>query len=198
MSSMPEKPPVVLLANVRWEALREWSHILATLFSDAGYPTVFVETTGIRKPPLRMTTGRRVLKRLLSVRSGGKKPASLSPNLTIYSPLVAPPTHEAFRRINRRFFVPRIVRDLQRLIGTTPVVMAFAPTRTTLDLLSGLEPRLVWYHCILNYEEFPGAPADIGETERRLLQMADAATVDSGFLKEKHRGARPDMIRIES
>src|SRR5918996_1185355 len=95
MGSMPEKPPVVLLANVRWEALREWSHILATLFSDAGYPTVFVETTGIRKPPLRMTTGRRVLKRLLSVRSGGKKPASLSPNLTVYSPLVAPPTHRS-------------------------------------------------------------------------------------------------------
>ena len=141
MGSMPEKPPVVLLANVRWEALREWSHILATLFSDAGYPTVFVETTGIRKPPLRMTTGRRVLKRLLSVRSGGKKPASLSPNLTVYSPLVAPPTHRPFRRINRRLFVPRIVRDLRRLVGTAPVVMPFAPTRTTLDLVLGLEPR---------------------------------------------------------
>src|ERR687890_629318 len=168
MGSMPEKPPVVLLANVRWEALREWSHILATLFSDAGYPTVFVETTGIRKPPLRITTGRRVLKRLLSVRSGGKKPASLSPNLTVYSPLVAPPTHEAVRRINRRLFVPRIVRDLRRLVGPAPVVIAFPPTQTTLDLVSGLEPRLTWYHCVFNYEEFPGTPTDMGETERRL------------------------------
>ena len=198
MGSMPEKPPVVLLANVRWEALREWSHILATLFSDAGYPTVFVETTGIRKPPLRMTTGRRVLKRLLSVRSGGKKPASLSPNLTVYSPLVAPPTHRPFRRINRRLFVPRIIRDLRRLVGTAPVVMPFAPTRTTLDLVLGLEPRLTWYHCTLNYGDIPGALADIEETERRLLKSADIATVDSGFLKEKHRRVRPDMIRIES
>ncbi len=196
---MPEKPPVILLANVRWDAFREWSHILATLFADAGYPTVYVETTGIRNPPLGMTTGRRVLKRLLSVRSGGKKAASLSPNLTVYSPLVAPPTtHEAFRRINRRLFVPRIVRDLRRLVGTAPVVMAFPPTQTTLELVSGLEPRLNWYHCVLNYEEFPGSPADVEETERRLLRMADTVTVDSGFLKKKHRAVRPDMIHIES
>src|SRR5215217_9519120 len=195
---MAEKPPVVLLANIRWDALWEWSQILATLFASAGYPTVYVETTGIRNPPPEIAVGRKILKRLLGTRPGGKKPASLSPNLTIYSPLVAPPTHEAFRRINRRFFVPRIVRDLQRLIGTTPVVMAFAPTRTTLDLVLGLEPRLTWYHCTLNYGDIPGALADIEETERRLLKSADIVTVDSGFLKEKHRRVRPDMIRIES
>ena len=197
---MPEKPPVILLANIRWDAFREWSHILATLFADAGYPTVYVETTGIRKPPLEMDVARKILRRLLSVRSGGKKATSLSPNLTVYSPLVAPPTtHETFRHINRRLFVPRIVRDLRRLAGSTaPVVMAFPPTQTTLELVSGLEPRLTWYHCVLNFEEFPGSPADVRETERRLLRIADTVTVDSGFLKEKHRAVRPDMIHIES
>jgi glycosyltransferase involved in cell wall biosynthesis len=193
-----EKPPVVLLANVRWDALWEYSHILATLFADAGYPTVYVETTGMMNPTLKMATGGKVLQRLLSVRSGGKRPASLSPNLTIYSPLVAPPTYKAFRGINHYLFVPRIVRDLRRLAGPAPVVIAFAPTQTTLDLISGLEPRLTWYHCVLNYEEFPVAPSDMGETEWRLLRVADTVTVDSGFLKEKHRGVRPDMIRIES
>src|SRR5918995_6504108 len=196
---MPEKPPVVLLTNVRWDALWEYSHVLATLFADAGYPTVFVETTGMRNPPLGITTGRRVLKRLLRARhSGGKKLASLSPNLTVYSPLVVPPTHKAFRRINHRIFVPRIVRDLRRLIGTAPVVMAFVPTRTTLNLVSGLEPRVIWYHCTLNYGEIPDAPVDIEETERQLLMAADTVTADSGFLKEKHCRVRPDTIRIES
>ena len=195
---MPEKPPVVLLSNVRWDALWEYSHALATLFADAGYPTVFVETTGMRNPPLGTTTGRRVLKRLLNVlRSGGKKPGSLSPNLTVYSPLVVPPTYGVFRHTNRRLFVPRIVGDLRRLVGTAPVVIAFAPTRTTLDLISRLRPRLTWYHCTLNYEEIPDTPADIKHTERQFLATAATATVDSGFLKEKHRGVRPDMIRIE-
>lgn len=49
-----DKPPVVLLANIRWGALWEWSQILATLFAKAGYPTVYVETTGTRNPPLEM------------------------------------------------------------------------------------------------------------------------------------------------
>jgi glycosyltransferase involved in cell wall biosynthesis len=194
---MPEKPPVFLLANVRWDALWEYSHALATLFANAGYPTAFVETTGIRNPPLGTTTGRRVLKRLLDARSGGKKPPKLSPNLAVYSPLVVPPTHRAFRHLNHRFFLPRIVRDLRRLGGTAPVVIAFAPTRTTLDLVSGLEPRLTWYHCTLNYVEIPDAPTDVKETERQLLGVADVATVDSGFLKEKHHDTRPDMIHIE-
>jgi glycosyltransferase involved in cell wall biosynthesis len=195
---MSEKPPVILLANIRWDAFWEWSKILATLFADAGYPTVYVETTGIRKPPLEMAVVRKILKRLLRVHSGGKKPASLSPNLTIYSPLVAPPTREMFRRINHRLFVPRIVRDLRRLVGSAPVIIAFPPTQTTLELVSGLEPRLTWYHCIFNFEEYPRAPSDMGETERQLLKVADTVTVDSGFLEEKHREVRPGMIRIES
>ena len=194
---MPKKPPIILLSNVRWDALWEYSHALATLFANAGYPTVFVETTGIRNPPLGKTTGRRVLKRLLNVRSSGKTPASLSPNLTVYSPLVVPPTYGVLRRINRRLFLPRIIRDLRRLIGTAPVVIAFAPTQTTLDLASGLEPRLTWYHCTLNYEEIPDTPTDIKKTEQQLLRTAGIATVDSGFLKKKHHGVRPDMIHIE-
>ena len=195
---MPEKPSVILLANIRWGAFWEWSKILAALFADAGYPTVFVETTGIRNPPLEIAGGRKVLKRLLSLRSGGKQLANLPPNLTIYSPLVAPPTHEVFRRINHRFLVPKIVGDLQRLVGPAPVVIAFPPTQTTLDLISGLAPRLTWYHCVSNYEEYTGTPADIEATERRLLEVADTVTVDSGFLKEKHHRVRPNMIHIES
>ncbi len=197
LNSMPESPSIVLLSNVRWDALWEYSHALATLFANAGYPTVFVETTGMRNPPLGKTTGRRVLKRLLNVRSGGKKPASLSPNLTVYSPLVVPPTYGVFRRINRLLFVPRIIRDLRRLISTAPVVIAFAPTQTTLDLVSGLEPQLTWYHCTLNYEEIPDAPIDIKDTEQQLLRAAGIATVDSGFLKDKHHGVRPNMTHIE-
>src|SRR5918998_6587379 len=72
VASAPERPPVILLSNVRWDALWEYSHALATLFASAGYPTVFVETTGMRNTPLDTTTGRRVLKRLLNVPSVGK------------------------------------------------------------------------------------------------------------------------------
>lgn len=195
---MPTRPSIILLSNIRWNTLWEWSQILATNFAKAGYPTVCVETTGITNPRLDISTSRKVLRRVFKAWSGGNKSAETPANLVVYSPLVVPPTYKVFRRINRRALVPRVVRDLRRLAGAESVVMAFTPTQTTLDILSGLRPRVTWYHCVLNYEEFPGTPPDLRDTEQRLLSSAHVVTVDSNFLKQKHSDVRPDSIHIES
>jgi glycosyltransferase involved in cell wall biosynthesis len=191
-------PSIIILANIRWDALWEWSQILATNFAKAGYPTVCVETTGITNPRRDIDTSRKILRRVLKARSSGSRYSRNPANLVVYSPLVVPPTYRVFRRINQWILVPRIVRDLRRLAGPEPVVMAFTPTQTTLDILSELNPRLAWYHCVLNYEEIPGTPSDLRDTERRLLRLADVVTVDSNYLKQKHSAARPDSIHIES
>jgi hypothetical protein len=44
------KPPVVILAGIRWDFLWQRHQTLATLFARSGYPTVFVETTGLGVP----------------------------------------------------------------------------------------------------------------------------------------------------
>ncbi len=192
------KPPVVILSGIRWDFLWQRHQILATFFARAGYPTIYVETTGLRNPSLNPSTIRKVLHRVF--RAGGKghkAPGGMSPNLTVYSPLVAPPTWKVFRLLNHAVFVPRVTRDLGRLLnGVSPAVIAYPPTSTTLDLLSNLKPRRVLYDCVLNYEHFPGVPRDIAKTEKILLRRADAVTVDSGFLLEKHRGLRPDIVQI--
>jgi glycosyltransferase involved in cell wall biosynthesis len=195
---MPAKPPIVLLSNIRWNFLWQWSQILATMFAEAGYPTVCVETTGVTNPRPDITTGRKVLERLLSRRRGEETRANLPDNLNVYAPFVAPPTYKVFRYFNRRVLVPRVVRDLRRLVGMEPVFIAFPPTQTTLDIISGFRPRLIWYHCVLNYEHYPRIPADTKDTERRLLELSDLVTVDANFLKEKHRGVRLDVVQIES
>jgi len=196
---MPKKPSIILLSNIYWYTLREWSIILATKFANAGYRTVFVETTGLANPRLDKESGLKVFRRLLDARSSGKTHPSHHPtNLITYSPIVAPPTNKVFRRLNRTVLVPKVAKDLRSLVGSEPVVMAYTPTQTTLDLLSELKPRLAWYHCTSNYEEYPGTPSDIADTERRLLELANLVTVDSSFLQEKHSKARPDMIHIES
>jgi len=195
------KPPVVLLSGIRWDFLWQRHQILAARFARAGYPTVFVETTGLTDPRLLdPTVARRVLDRAASSLRGGKAPdgaATRQPNLSVYGPLVLPPTHGPFRRLNRRFFVPRVARDLRRLVGgERPVVIAYPPTRTTLDLVDALGLRLLVYDCVLNYEHFPGVPRDIAHTERELLRRSDLVTVDSGFLMEKHRRVRHDMVQV--
>jgi len=185
------KPPVVILSGVRWDFLWQRHHALATLFARAGYPTVFVETTGLANPSPRFPTLRRVAARLR--RAGSAEPSG-EEGLTVYAPLALPPTNKVFRRMNRGFFVPRVVRDLVEISGSAPVVVAYPPTRTTVDLIRGLRPRAVLYDCSDDYEFFPGAPADTVATERELLRMADLVSCTSRRLLEKVRPSRPDAF----
>jgi len=185
------KPPVVILSGVRWEFLWQRHHALATLFARTGYPTVFVETTGLANPSPRVPTLHRVAARLR--RAGSGEPSG-EEGLTVYAPLALPPTYKVFRRMNRGFFVPRVVRDLVDISDPAPVVVAYPPTRTTVDLIRGLRPRAVLYDCSDDYELFPGAPADTVATERELLLMADLVSCTSRRLLEKVRPSRPDAF----
>jgi glycosyltransferase involved in cell wall biosynthesis len=185
------KPPVVILSGVRWDFLWQRHHALATLFARAGYPTVFVETTGLANPGTGVPTLRRVAGRLR--RAGSGEPSG-EEGLTVYAPLALPPTYNVFRRMNRRCFVPRVVRDLVEISGPDPVIVAYPPTRTTLDLIRGLRPRAVLYDCSDDYEFFLGAPADTAATERELLRLADLVSCTSRWLLEKVWPWRPDAF----
>ncbi len=180
------KPPVVVLAGVRWDFLWQRHQTVATLFARAGYPTVFVETTGLANP--RPSALGNVAARVR--RAGAGRAEDGWP--LVYPPLVLPPTLGAFRAANRRFFVPRVARDLKDAVGRRPVVVAYPPTRTTLDLISALEPRLVLYDRADDYEQFPRVPKDIAATERELLARADLVSCTSRPLLEGTRRLRPD------
>ena len=186
-----ERPPVVILSGIRWDFLWQRHQTIATMFASAGYPTTFVETTGLANPRPSRATLRKLASRV--GRHPGKR-SSLENGLTVYAPLVAPPTCGVFRLLNRRYFVPRVVRDLAALAGPHPVVIAYPPTRTTLDLISGLRPRLVVYDCSDDYAFFPRAPKDITETERGLLRRADLVSCTSTQLLERVRSVRPDAF----
>jgi glycosyltransferase involved in cell wall biosynthesis len=187
------KPQVVILSGVRWDFLWQRHQTLATLFAGAGYPTVFVETTGLANPRLTRNTLRRIYGRIRHSGGEGEK-QSAERDLTVYAPLTAPPTYGAFRWSNAKLLVPRIISDLRKIAGPHPVVVAYPPTRTTLGLISGLDPRLVLYDCSDDYEHFPGAPKDIGETERELLLRADLVSCTSARLLKKARSIRPDAF----
>lgn len=187
---MKEKPPVVLLSGVRWGFLWQRHHALATLFARAGYPTVFVETTGLSNPRLAKDSLRNVFARL--ARPGESEP--LEKNLSVHAPLVLPPTSNIFRWMNEKIFIPKIIRDLRERMDEAPIVVAYPPTRTTLDLISRLDPRLVLYDCSDEYAAFPGIPRDIAATERELLQRADLVSCTSKHLLDRVKRLRPDAF----
>jgi glycosyltransferase involved in cell wall biosynthesis len=194
-----ERAPIVLLSGIRWDFLWQRHQEIATRLAARGHPTVFVETTGLSNPrpgpELFSKLVLRLSRSVFPVESGPQPLAS--GNLSIYSPLVAPPTAKVFRRINRRVLVPGVVRDLRRIagsFGTDPAVIAYPPTRTTLDLVRNLSPSRLLYDCSDDYENFPGVSSDLPDTERELLRRADAVSCTSGFLLEKVRPVRPDAF----
>ncbi len=186
------KPPVILLSGIRWNFLWQRHQALATLFARAGYPTVFVETTGFANPRPSRDALRKVAARIRD--SGRADRVDPEHGLTIYAPLTAPPTNKLFRRLNSKLLAPRVVRDLLSITGPDPVVVAYPPTRTTLDLISGLRPRLLLYDCSEDYEGFVGVPDDIAKTERELLRRADLVSCTSTPLLEKLRSIRADAF----
>jgi len=185
------RPAVVMLSGIRWDFLWQRHQILGTRFAQAGYPTVFVETTGLSNPRMSPNVLRKILSR---ISNSGKNRTAMQTGLSVYTPLVAPPTHSTFRWANREIFVPRVVRDLKKISGPNPVVVAYPPTRTTLDLISGLKPRILYYDCSDDYENFPGTPPDIRTTERELLRRADFVSCTSPPLLEKAKALRPDAF----
>jgi glycosyltransferase involved in cell wall biosynthesis len=142
---------------------------------------------------LSKATLRKVLSRVHRSLSKKEKPKGQE-NLTVYAPLTAPPTLKTFLWANERFFVPRVLRDLGQTMDSRPIVVAYPPTRTTLDVISGLDPRLVLYDCSDDYEQFRGAPKDIAQTERELLLRADLVSCTSQHLLKKARLLRPDAF----
>jgi glycosyltransferase involved in cell wall biosynthesis len=187
------KPSVVILAGVRWDFLWQRHQTLATLFAQSGYPTVFVETTGLAIPRPGKATMRNVLSRIQHSMRRNEK-LQRQENLTVYAPLTTPPTLKPFLWANEMFLIPHVLRDLLKIVDSRPLVVAYPPTRTTLDLISGLDPGLVLYDCSDDYEQFRGAPQDIARTERELLLRADLVSCTSRHLLKKARRVRPDAF----
>lgn len=201
-----EKPPVVMLTSVAWDFLWQRHQILATAFAEAGHPVVFVEGLSGSYDYGSPAYYGRILKKLARVargrlggETGGSKAAkarALPENLSKYECAVAPLHPKSFRKINEIFLSPRAARGIADLAGGRPIVWNFQPTTTAMQISAGLDPRLLIYDCVMNFEEVRGMPPDIAETEREWLEHADLVFADSSFLVEKHSRVRDAIIKL--
>ncbi|MBI4424833.1 MAG: hypothetical protein HY554_13965 [Elusimicrobia bacterium] len=174
---------VVLLSSVEWASAWQRHQAWASRFAAAGHEVFFVEGTGFRD--LKPSDAGRVLRRLKNAAASAPG-APPPPGIRVVAPLVLPPTASAFRLANRAWLLPRLVGRLRALgLRPAPLVLAYLPTATTLRLLDLLEPRLVVYDCVDNFEGHPSPPRDLGRTEFDLLRRSALALATSPFLLEK-------------
>src|SRR6185436_9476824 len=111
----------VFLSSIDWSSAWQRHQVLASSFAEVyGNEVFFVENTGFRG--FRPQDASRVANRLLSL-VGPKAAARAEGKLKVVSPAVLPPTLDLFRKANRRWLIPRLLRELSaRGLKPEPVV----------------------------------------------------------------------------
>lgn len=181
---------VVILSSIKWNFLWQRHQILAQYLSDFTEVT-YVETTGLRNPSIAKTMER--LNRGLFNKVQNNLEVG---HLNILPPIVTPPTNKIYRILNKKYFVPKLAKKIKSYSNKPILLIAYTPTKTSLDLIKNLKPVKIVYDCVLNFENFPGIPKDIDKTENDLINISDVLIVDSIHLLQKHTNKKADIIQI--
>ena len=149
-----------------------------------GNRVLFVENTGVRRPNFKDIP--RLRKRIRNWWRGTKGFRQEQDNLFVYSPLVLPFPYSRIARWMNRFIITRAIRRWIQALGLQrPLVWTFLPTPLALDIIDAIEPTLVIYYCIDDFESSSSGARLIRQAEDRLLKAADLVFVTSERLRHR-------------
>ena len=201
---MLENRHIVILASAPWQNVGPVNcHHIATRLA-ARNKVLFVESPGLRFPRLTHRADLQKVGRRLSawVRSVGRAPPLVRPNLFVLSPLAAPFHGRGLARRFNQMLRRACVRAARRLGFGSPIIWSFLPTG--LPLVGCLDEEGVIYHCVDYYAGNPGVDANaIERHEAELALAADLCLATSRPLARRlqNLGARvkcvPNVAEVE-
>ena len=176
---------IICLSSINWDFNWQGHQEIMARFAAEGNTVLFVENTGIRVPRLRDWP--RLRKRLQDWRKGTQGIRQVQPNVYVCSPVVLPFPYSAIaQRINRWLFTGTIKRWMKLLGFERPILWTFLPTRFSLAVIDELDPELVVYYCIADFEQL--APVKkVRRAEQRLLRRADVVFAQGEVLAQRCR-----------
>jgi len=165
------------------------------------YPTIWVNTIGMRGPDWSMQDLKRIAQRVrqwLPVSlADGQPPASA--NLTVVTPRMWPSFRHAWeRRLNARLITRAVRRSLLSSHGTNSERRLVVTTLPITSVLAGhLQPDAWVYYCVDDFSVWPGLEGRImQELESRLLEFANCVVTASAVLQDRllARGVRSTLL----
>ena len=175
---------IVCISSIDWDFVWQGHQEIMATFARNGNRVLFIENTGVRSPGLR--DAGRLKHRIVNWLKGVKGIRKEMENLYVYSPLVLPfPYSRIARWINKRLMLP-VIEKWMRVMGfNSPIVWTFLPTGTALELVNGLNSKLVIYYCIADFTEIVRHPRRIDRTEKELLGKTDLVFAQGTEIKER-------------
>ena len=175
---------IVCLSSIDWDFNWQGHQEIMTAFARAGNRVLFVENTGVRAPRLKDLP--RLKHRFVRWWRSAKGFRQERVNLFVFSPLVLPFPYSRVTRWINAAVMSRALRRWARATGFyRPIVWTFLPTRLAVDLLDAVDPQLVVYYCIADFEQLSTRSARIAASERALLKRTDIVFVQGEHLKER-------------
>ncbi|MBI4375854.1 MAG: hypothetical protein HY549_05325 [Elusimicrobia bacterium] len=189
---------VVFLSSVDWDAAWQRHHIFASQWAAKDHEVFFLENTGFRAPGMAdLPRLRRRLARLLYRGPSQAGMARAPQGLRLVSPAVLPPIPGPGRALNRWLLVPALVRRLRALgLRAQPLIFAYLPSPTTLDILDELKAGFVVYDCVDNFHGLPFKPQDLGRIESGLLSRSDLVLTTSRTLWEDKADKHSNVLEL--
>ncbi len=185
---------IICLSSINWEFNWQGHQEVMVRFAAAGNTVLFIENTGIRAPRLRDLS--RLRQRFRDWRKGTQGIRQVQDRLYVCSPLVLPfPYSRIAQWLNRRIFMGTIRRWVRLLGFERPILWTFLPTRFTLMLIDELDPELVVYYCIADFERL-GPARKIQRAERLLLRRADVVFAQGEMIAQRCRRHHAHPVEI--
>ncbi len=185
---------ILFISSIEWNFLWQGHQEIARRLAAAGNRVLYLENTGVRSPGARDAA--RVAFRLRrwssALRTGGLR--EVAANVRVCSPLVLPPFGPRWRReMNRRFFVPLVLRSARRLGFDDPLVWTYLPNETTLDLIRSLPRSEVVYYCVADFAQLTPHAAKLRAAERELIELSDVVFTHCSALARMCRPSNPNV-----
>lgn len=182
---------VVCVSSIDWDFNWQGHQEIMSTLAEQGNTVLFIENTGIRVPRLKDLP--RLGARLSNWRKHFGGIRKIRDRLWVCSPVIFPFPYSRLAGYINRFLLYRTIRAWLRLVGfQNPILWTFLPTRITLDLIDVLDPELVAYYCIADFEEL-GPSRKVRQAEEKLLRRADVVYAQGELLAQRCRRFHPDV-----
>lgn len=179
---------IIFIANIEWLFFKQRHQFLAESLAKSGNNVIFIESSAKRNPNLRDIP--RIFKRLMNIIFQKKGVSRINGNpskVKVITPLVLPSTNFIFNFINDLLFTKKLSKKIEKLVNENQVaIINYLPSHTSLSLCKNLQPHVLIYDCVSNFEFVPGMPKDVISTENTLIKKSDIVIFDCNFLKKKH------------
>jgi len=175
---------IICISSIDWDFIWQGHQEIMSTFAKNGNRVLFIENTGIRTPGLGDIS--RLRKRLTNWLRSTKGFRKEDKNLFVYSPMILPfPYSRIARWINKAMLLNPLKRWMKAMEFHDPIIWTFLPTGTAIDVVSGIDNKLLVYYCIADFYKLVNNPSKVKKTEDELIKKCDLIFAQGTILKEK-------------